>query len=128
MSSLFDEMWPAFFSEVSEQLDELEVILSSVSASNFDVGQTFRLFHTIKSSTAMMDFKDMELLAHAAEDILDLIRSGDAAMSESICDVLVAVAGQLKTQWQEADKTRVSPAGEPATSRPSARNAGGGRR
>jgi len=112
MSTLFDEMWPAFFAEVSEQLDELEVLLSSYVAESFDVGQTFRLFHTIKSSSAMMDFRDMELLAHTAEDILDLVRAGDTPMTEQICDLMVAVAGRLKLQLQEADKTRKPPAGD----------------
>ena len=112
MSTLFDEMWPAFFAEVSEQLDELEVLLSSGVAADFDVGQAFRLFHTIKSSCAMMDFKEMEQLAHAAEDILDLVRDGKAQFTEQTCDLMVAVAERLKLQLSEADRTRKPPAGD----------------
>ncbi|MDF1779983.1 MAG: ATP-binding protein [Alcanivoracaceae bacterium] len=112
MSNLFDQMWPAFLAEVSEQLDELEESLAASDSTTLDIGSTFRLFHTIKSSSAMMDFVNMELLAHAAEDILDLVRGEKATMTNEIGDLLVAVAGRLKVQLAQANNTKLPPDGD----------------
>lgn len=114
MSSLFENMWPAFYAEVSEQLDELELQLVSADTASDDVAQTFRLFHTIKSSAAMMEFTAMEQLAHVAEDMLDLVRNNKAVLDEPMCDLLSAVAARLKQQLQEADQGKSAPAADPA--------------
>lgn len=109
MSSLYESMWPAFFAEVSEQLDELEILLVSVSSAGKDINHTFRLFHTIKSSAAMMEFGAMEQLAHVAEDILDLVRKGKTELDESMCELIATIASRLKYQLQQADKTQSRP-------------------
>jgi chemotaxis protein histidine kinase CheA len=109
MSSLFESMWPAFHAEVSEQLDELEIQLAAADADAIDVSHCFRLFHTIKSSAAMMAFTHMELLAHVCEDILDLVRTGNATLDDDMVDVLSAGAAQLKTQLAEADASHEPP-------------------
>lgn len=113
MSSLFENMWPAFYAEVSEQLDELELQLVSADTAREDVAQTFRLFHTIKSSAAMMEFTAMEQLAHVAEDMLDLVRNNKAVLDEPLCDLLSTIAGRLKQQLQEADQLKAAPAADP---------------
>lgn len=113
MSSLFENMWPAFYAEVSEQLDELELQLVSADTARKDVAQTFRLFHTIKSSAAMMEFTAMEQLAHVAEDMLDLVRNNKAVLDEPLCDLLSAIAARLKQQLQEADQGKSAPAADP---------------
>lgn len=109
MSSLYESMWPAFFAEVSEQLDELEILLVSVDAAGRDINHTFRLFHTIKSSAAMMEFSAMEQLAHVAEDILDLVRKGKASLDEGMCELIAQIASRLKHQLQQADRTQSRP-------------------
>lgn len=114
MSSLYESMWPAFFAEVSEQLDELELMLVSVSTAARDINQTFRLFHTIKSSAAMMEFTAMEQLAHAAEDILDLVRKDKVAMDEPMCELIAEIAARLKQQLQQADRSQSRPDPDPA--------------
>lgn len=114
MSDLYSEMWPAFYAEVSEQLDELEIQLATAEAARQDVAQAFRLFHTIKSSAAMMDFTHMETLAHAAEDILDPVRSGEAEMTDTLVELLSRVAARLKAQLAQADETKAAPGGDDA--------------
>jgi chemotaxis protein histidine kinase CheA len=109
MSSLYESMWPAFFAEVSEQLDELEILLVSVDAAGRDINHTFRLFHTIKSSAAMMEFSAMEQLAHVAEDILDLVRKSKASLDENMCELISMIASRLKHQLQQADRTQARP-------------------
>ena len=50
MSEMIEKLWPAFFSEVSEQLDSLELcLLHFESTHECDIDELFREFHTIKN-------------------------------------------------------------------------------
>lgn len=114
MSSLYESMWPAFYAEVSEQLEELESRLVSVDSASADIAQIFRLFHTIKSSAAMMEFTAMEQLAHVAEDLLDLVRHGSVALNDGLCDLTSRIAARLRAQLQQADSRQGKPDQDPA--------------
>ncbi len=96
------DLWQAFFTEVSEQLDNLEFILAANDAeTSADIHQLFRDFHTIKSSCAMMDFHSMEQVAHASEDYLDLVRKGKTALESTTINTLLAGIDWLKLQLQQ---------------------------
>jgi chemotaxis protein histidine kinase CheA len=113
MSDLIDKLWPAFEAEVSEQLEQLEQMLARGSA-DADIHFLFRQFHTIKSSSAMMDFAGMEAIAHAAEDLLDLVRRGEMLLQPGLIDVLLRAVDTLRRQMAEALSERRPPAPEPA--------------
>lgn len=109
-----NELWQAFFTEVSEQLDGLELILSDSDAeSSADIHQLFRDFHTIKSSCAMMDFYSMEKIAHASEDYLDLVRKGRTTLTKPAINQLLDGIDWLKSQLQLAKNTGSSPKENP---------------
>ncbi|MCC7517152.1 MAG: Hpt domain-containing protein [Pseudomonadales bacterium] len=98
-----NELWQAFHAEVSEQLDNLELILSAEDAeTSADIHQLFRDFHTIKSSCAMMDFHSMKDIAHASEDYLDLVRKGRTALNAATISDLLHGIDWLKAQLQLA--------------------------
>lgn len=113
MSDLIDKLWPAFEAEVSEQLEQLEQMLARGSA-DADIHFLFRQFHTIKSSSAMMDFSGMEAIAHAAEDLLDIVRRGDMLLQPALIDVLLRAVDTLRRQMAEALRERRPPAAVPA--------------
>jgi two-component system chemotaxis sensor kinase CheA len=106
-----NDLWQAFYAEVSEQLDTLERILTDQHAEkNADIHQLFREFHTIKSSCAMMDFPSMEKVAHASEDFLDLVRKGRATLAKpNILDLLSGI-DWLKSQLEITRNTGNAPA------------------
>lgn len=105
-----NELWQAFFTEVSEQLDNLEIILADNDAeSSADIHQLFRDFHTIKSSCAMMDFHSMKNIAHASEDYLDLVRKGRTPLTKPAINHLLNGIDWLKSQLQLAKNTGVAP-------------------
>ncbi|MCL1824043.1 MAG: chemotaxis protein CheA [Oscillospiraceae bacterium] len=58
-----------------EQLDE--ILLRTEEAQTFtddDINEIFRIMHTVKGSSAMMGFDDLQLLAHKGEELFFIIR------------------------------------------------------
>ncbi|MDQ8038305.1 MAG: Hpt domain-containing protein, partial [Pedobacter sp.] len=111
MSDLIEQLWPAFEAEVNEQLEQLEQMLARDGVSA-DINFLFRQFHTIKSSSAMMEFHGMEAIAHAAEDLLDLVRRGEKALQADSIAVLMRAVDVLRRQMGEAMASRQAPAGD----------------
>lgn len=105
-----NDMWQAFYAELSTQLDTLEQILSHQQAEkNADIHHLFREFHTIKSSCAMMDLASMASVAHASEDYLDLVRKGRANLDASSIRELLDGIDWLKSQLENIRATGSSP-------------------
>ncbi len=110
MADLLDKLWPAFVSEVTEQLDTVELLLAKASdAAAIDVNHLFRSFHTIKGNCSMIGFSSMEALAHKSEDILAAVRSDSIAMSDDVVDILLAAVSCLKKQFKSAMDSRQDP-------------------
>lgn len=115
MSDVKKALWDAFFTEVNEQLQELELSLArSDIGAEADVDSLFRLFHTIKSSAAMMEFSSMEAVAHACEDYLDLVRRGEAGLDAQTVEQLLRGVDSLKSQLATAEQTREDPPADDA--------------
>ena len=115
MNDVRETLWSAFFSEVGEQLQDLELVLvKGDGATAADVNVLFRYFHTIKSSSAMMAFTGMESLAHASEDVLDFVRRGELSLGPTLVDLLLKSVDELKQQLAYAAEKRASPPASPA--------------
>ncbi|MFZ5723475.1 MAG: chemotaxis protein CheW [Pseudomonadota bacterium] len=112
MNDFLEQMWPAFEAEVGEQLDALEQYL--VRDAQPDIDGIFRQFHTIKSTSAMMDFRGMEAVAHAAEDLLDRIRRQQRPFDPACRDALLRAVDTLRRQLASAIATHQPPEGDPA--------------
>ncbi len=109
MSDLFSKLWPAFVSEVTEQLDSVELLLAKSSSEKIDINQLFRNFHTIKGNCSMIGFNSMEGIAHRAEDILASIRNEELKLDDDAVDILLAAISCLKKQFQEASGNKENP-------------------
>jgi two-component system, chemotaxis family, sensor kinase CheA len=74
-----DSMLDIYLYENSQLLEKLESLLltceSSNSFSTEQIGEMFRILHTIKGSSAMMSFDGIANLSHALEDLFDYMRS-----------------------------------------------------
>ena len=110
MADLLEKLWPAFVSEVTEQLDNVELLLArSGAAESVDVNQLFRNFHTIKGNCSMIGFTSMETIAHRSEDILAAMRNGEISMTDDVIDMLLDAIIRLKKQFQHANESRANP-------------------
>ena len=88
-----------FVDETSEELNKLEnliLCIRDVSSDLESVNSIFRLFHRMKSSSAMMGLNNFSELSHRAEDLLSLINKGIITVDESIVTMLLSVIDTLR--------------------------------
>ena len=64
------------------------LILEKNHDDNDAVNEIFRAFHTMKSSTAAMDFKETSHFIHCMEDLLQEIRDGRIKVTEEVVGLL----------------------------------------
>ena len=78
MSMGKDSMLDAYLYETDGLLEQLDsIVLAAEQAdafSNDDINTIFRIMHTIKGSSAMMEFNSLMTIAHRAEDLFAILR------------------------------------------------------
>ena len=78
MSTGNDSILDAFLYETNTLLEQLDsIVLTDEQENNFseeDVNTIFRIMHTIKGSSAMMEYNSLMTIAHRAEDMFSIIR------------------------------------------------------
>lgn len=90
-----DSMVSMYILENSQLLEQLEELLlggeKSDGLSKEQIDETFRVMHTIKGSSAMMEYDEMTTLAHAVEDLFSKIRekAPEDSKWERIFDVVL---------------------------------------
>lgn len=100
MSNEFEQFQDAFFDEVAEHLAVVEEGLLALEQrpENRDLLNTiFRSAHSIKGGSAMFGFNAVAQFTHKIETLLDLLRTGQRAVSPSIVDLLLKSTDCLKT-------------------------------
>ena len=63
--------------------------------------EIFRTVHSLKSSSAMLEFSDIAELAHACEDLLDRVRKHEVPVTRQVIDVLFEAVDTLQTMVHE---------------------------
>ena len=66
-----------------EQLDE--ILLRTEQAAAFadeDINEIFRIMHTVKGSSAMMGFEELQVLAHKGEELFFIIRENPGRLED----------------------------------------------
>src|SRR6516225_3974008 len=94
-----------FFEEGSELLAESEQSLVELEKNpkNQEIlNRIFRCVHTLKSSSAMLGFAEIEKFSHALEDLLDQLRKGTQALNRHVVDVLLASQDRLRDMLKHA--------------------------
>ncbi len=73
-----DNILDAFLYETNTLLEQLDsIVLAAEQQNNFseeDINTIFRIMHTVKGSSAMMEFNSLMTIAHRAEDLFSIIR------------------------------------------------------
>ncbi|PVX27076.1 MAG: chemotaxis protein CheA [Candidatus Bathyarchaeum sp.] len=102
MSLDMEQYKEAFIEEAREHIETLTQSLLTLEKDpkNTDaLNNIFRSAHTLKGSSGMMGFKDLQDLAHSMEDIFDNLRKGGQVSSDLI-DVLLECIDALTTRLE----------------------------
>lgn len=78
MSTGSDSILDAFLYETNTLLEQLDsIVLTAEQQDSFspeDINTIFRIMHTVKGSSAMMEYNSLMTVAHRAEDLFSIIR------------------------------------------------------
>ncbi len=72
-------------------------------ASEEAIAEIFRSAHSLKGMSASMDFKGMERLCHAMEDVFAEIRNGNMAVSHTLMDSLLAASDKIESMLDDIE-------------------------
>ena len=104
-----ETIWTQFGIESAEHFESIERLLIAAETGAVDAGniaELFRSFHSIKGMCKSMDLSAMETIAHRAEDLLDLVRSGRAALDAELSGLLLQALDALQTLSRQVMITR----------------------
>ncbi|WP_435318104.1 Hpt domain-containing protein [Haloarchaeobius sp. TZWSO28] len=99
-----DEYLRDFVQESEENITELNNALLELERSPDDdeaMGRIFRMAHTLKGNAGAMGFEDASNLAHAIEDLLEAVRSGQVEVTPELMDVIFAGVDELETMLDD---------------------------
>lgn len=87
-----------YLAETQENLRLLNQCLLGLESGSADteLDEAFRAAHTIKGTAAMMGFPEVAEVAHALEDLLDQLRTGDRTIDSVLIDELFAAVDLLE--------------------------------
>ncbi len=105
MDNIMESMLDAYLYETTSLLDQLEdMLVADEQIGDFstdDVNEIFRIMHTIKGSSAMMEFGSLSTIAHRIEDLFFYIRdkgihSLDADCKKNLFNLMFRAADLLR--------------------------------
>jgi two-component system chemotaxis sensor kinase CheA len=88
-----------FLQEADEQLDGAQLSLLDLeydSGRKEAVNIVFRCFHTLKSSAAFLGIKNVEIISHHMESMLQKVRDGSLVITGDLTDVLFYGIGFIR--------------------------------
>ncbi|HET9029899.1 MAG TPA: chemotaxis protein CheA [Candidatus Aquilonibacter sp.] len=109
--SYFRDEAEELLQQIDADLLQLEDFVSSGRADSELVNSLFRALHTIKGSSGMLQFTDVQSLAHRLENLCDLLRKERMPLSESCVDILFAGRDFLTDLVEAAVHSKETPAG-----------------
>jgi len=86
------EIIQEFVTESRDMIDQLEpaIIELGKNSDPETMNAIFRLFHSMKGSAGFLEFDHITRVAHAAENLLDLIRNGEITLIDEHVNLLCA--------------------------------------
>ena len=103
-----DDVVKEFLIETRENLDKFDrdlVALEKDPASRKTLASIFRTIHTLKGTCGFLTFERLEVLAHAAENLLSLMRDGRLAINAEIASALLATGDTIRTMLSNIETT-----------------------
>lgn len=101
MGMEFDDLIGDFITEALEHLGDVESLLLSLESATPEsageaVQRVFRAVHSVKGAAGFLGLTRINELAHAAENVLNLIRENQLTPTTQIVDVLLRSIDQLR--------------------------------
>ncbi|MEI6214276.1 MAG: chemotaxis protein CheA [Desulfuromonadales bacterium] len=116
MNNMIEELWAQFAVETQEHIDEIELKLVEADQSGSTpelVAALFRAFHSLKGLAGIMELRPFARVAHRAEDILGVIRTGDFPLNGDVISLLLAALDELKKLRQGSVASHTSVEADP---------------
>lgn len=113
-----DDLLKEFLGETCEALDVLDTEIVELEQHPDDpalLGSIFRVMHTIKGTCGFLGLPRLEMVAHAAEDVLGKVRDGELTLSGEAVSLVLRALDQIKVLVGELGTTGAEPEGSDAT-------------
>ncbi|MGZ3687782.1 MAG: chemotaxis protein CheA [Bdellovibrionota bacterium] len=110
-----EEFLNEFVVEVWDNLSHLDrelITLEKCPQDREPLKTIFRVIHSIKGSCGMFGFQRLERLAHAAEDLLGLLRDGALPISTETIQPVLSAIDVIKSIMGAIEKDQTEPAGD----------------
>lgn len=107
-----DDFKAVFFEEAAEHLQAIEdelLILDGEPDNAEALNAVFRAAHSIKGSAGMFGFTTLADFTHHLETLLDLIRKGEARLTEGRVDLTLRAADEIRDLVDQLSAEEVSP-------------------
>lgn len=107
-----EEILLAFLEESRENLDQLDRDLVDLEIRAGDpalLGRVFRVVHTLKGTCGFLGFPRLERLAHAGEDLLGALRSGDLILDKQMTSSLLRLVDATRAVLASIEATSGEP-------------------
>ncbi len=76
--------------ELAQKLNQSLLLLESEPDNRDIVNEIFRLLHSLKSESALLNFNVFSELAHKMEDVFDRVREGELTLEKPVLDLIFA--------------------------------------
>jgi len=112
MDNGMDNMLDMYLFETNSLLEQLdELLIEAEKAGDFtvdDVNEIFRIMHTIKGSSAMMEFSSLMQIAHRIEDLFFFIRENgldslDSSHKGTLFDLMFRSTDMLRAEVSKVE-------------------------
>jgi two-component system, chemotaxis family, sensor kinase CheA len=105
MASEFEAYRGLFVAESRENHENLvkNLLFLEKGPDQNAIDEIFRSVHTLKGASASMGFAEMERLCHSMEDVFQLVRSGNADVSQELGNLLLACSDVLEQMIDDVE-------------------------
>ena len=100
------ELLREFIEEAREHLSSIELNILSLETDpqNMEaINAVFRPFHSIKGVAGFLNLKDIHILSHEIENLLDRARSGKLVIGDSVIDLVLGSVDILKALLEDIE-------------------------
>lgn len=99
----------AFIEEAKENLESVNKILLQLEESGFDeadMNEAYRFLHTVKGTAGVVGVEPVQHVAHAMEDLLDVLRKEKRAPEKELLDIFFQALDTIESMIHELETTQ----------------------
>lgn len=103
------EIVEEFFSHYTFMIEALESLIIGLEKQELyknNIGEIFRIFHNIKSSSAYLKIVEINKIVTLGEEVLEECRKVDGKASESLISWLLLLSDQLQAYKKDLEQNR----------------------